>query len=101
MAVIRDTKVTQLTTEAANITVELPTHATDDLLLVFGAKDATLSGTLTTGTSGWTIGGQNSSTGSGGFTIQLRGFLLKICRQVHPNSKARRRAWEKPPAMDT
>ncbi|KKU83874.1 MAG: hypothetical protein UY11_C0012G0009 [Candidatus Amesbacteria bacterium GW2011_GWC2_47_8] len=65
MAVIRDTKVTQLTTEAANITVELPTHATDDLLLVFGAKDATLSGTLTTGTSGWTIGGQNSSTGSG------------------------------------
>ena len=67
MAVIRDTKVTQLTTEAANITVELPTHATDDLLLVFGAKDATFSGTLTTGTSGWTIGGQNSSTGSGGW----------------------------------
>jgi len=68
MATIRDTNVTQLTVEAATITVVLPTHATNDLLLVFGAKDAAASGAWTETTAGgWTIGGYNSTSGSSGF----------------------------------
>ena len=68
MAAIRDTKVTQLTVEAATITVELPEHATNDLLLVFGAKDAVANGAWTEiAAGGWTIGGYNNSTGASGF----------------------------------
>src|SRR3990172_110723 len=38
---------------------------------------------------------------SSGFTVQPRGFRLKICMQVQPSSKARWTEREKPPEMDT
>lgn len=63
MAAIRDYKITQLTTEAATISVELPTHETNDLLLVLVSKDAAISGSWSvTVATGWTIGGSNSQT---------------------------------------
>jgi hypothetical protein len=63
MAKIRDAVVTQLTAEATTISCVLPTHETNDLLLVIVSKDAAISGSwAVTVASGWAIGGSASQT---------------------------------------
>lgn len=63
MAKIRDYAVTIETAAVASSVLEMPTHATDDLLLIFFNKDTTAG--LPTTPSGWSIVGTYNSAGSG------------------------------------
>lgn len=60
MPIIRDYETTEVLTAVGSITVTLPVHATNDLLLLFVGKDTTVGGTLGT-PAGWTKGGAGDS----------------------------------------
>ena len=60
MPIIRDYETTENLAESASIIVTLPTHTTNDLLLVFVAKDSTLGGALGT-PANWTQGAAASA----------------------------------------
>lgn len=62
MPIIRDYEATEQLTSATSITVTLPTHETNDLLLIFVAKDTTTGSTLST-PAGWTQGVATQTAG--------------------------------------
>lgn len=74
MAKVRDYAVSIVATAAASIAVEMPTHATGDLLLFFFNKDSASGGPSTP--SGWsTVSGWSNplnSTGSGNYVFAKR-----------------------------
>lgn len=60
MPIIRSYETTEVVTIVGSITVTLPTHETNDLLLVFVAKDTT-TGTAPSTPAGWTAGASASA----------------------------------------
>ena len=74
MAKIRDSAVSIVATAAASIAVEMPTHATGDLLLFFFNKDTASLGPSTP--SGWsTVSGFSNplnSAGAGNYLFAKR-----------------------------
>jgi len=59
MPIIRDYATTEVIADATSITVELPVHDTNDLLLIFVAKDAQVGGAFSTPGS-WTKGDEQT-----------------------------------------